>query len=88
MLICDLYVQTGGSKGYAFVEFESKYTAKTVADCMNNYLMFHRLLKCKILSVVLLIQLYCYGFIELEGNTRVSFIILHAFFKPLKKAHS
>jgi len=41
-------LQTGNSKGYAFVEFASKYTAKTVADCMNNYLMFHRLLKCKL----------------------------------------
>lgn len=39
--------RTGNSKGYAFVEFASKYTAKTVADCMNNYLMFHRLLKCE-----------------------------------------
>jgi len=44
------WLQTGNSKGYAFVEFASKYTAKTVADCMNNYLMFHRLLKCKDLS--------------------------------------
>ena len=44
------WLQTGNSKGYAFIEFASKYTAKTVADCMNNYLMFHRLLKCKYLS--------------------------------------
>ena len=49
--ICWKYLlQTGNSKGYAFVEFASKYTAKTVADCMNNYLMFHRLLKCKCLN--------------------------------------
>ena len=33
------------------MEFASKYTAKTVADCMNNYLMFHRLLKCKCVCV-------------------------------------
>jgi nucleolar protein 15 len=39
--------RTGKCKGYAFIEFASKYTAKTVAECMNNYLMFHRLLKCE-----------------------------------------
>lgn len=39
--------QTGASKGYAFMEFESDDVAKIVADTMNNYLFSERLLKCK-----------------------------------------
>ncbi|NWW74967.1 MK67I protein, partial [Climacteris rufus] len=38
--------KTGGSKGYAFIEFESDDVAKIVADTMNNYLFSERLLKC------------------------------------------
>ncbi|RMC18712.1 hypothetical protein DUI87_04608 [Hirundo rustica rustica] len=38
--------KTGGSKGYAFMEFESDDVAKIVADTMNNYLFSERLLKC------------------------------------------
>ncbi|NXU68154.1 MK67I protein, partial [Horornis vulcanius] len=41
--------QTGGSKGYAFMEFESDDVAKIVADTMNNYLFSERLLKCQFL---------------------------------------
>ncbi|NXL84022.1 MK67I protein, partial [Alectura lathami] len=40
-------LQTGGSKGYAFIEFESDDVAKIVADTMNNYLFSERLLKCQ-----------------------------------------
>ena len=40
-------LQTGNSKGYAFVEFESKDVAKIVAETMNNYLFGERLLECK-----------------------------------------
>lgn len=40
-------LQTGGSKGYAFIEFESDDVAKIVADTMNNYLFSERLLKCE-----------------------------------------
>jgi len=40
--------KTGNIKGYAFVEFESDVVAKVVADSMNNYLMFNRLLKCQV----------------------------------------
>lgn len=39
--------QTGTSKGYGFIEFESDDVAKIVADTMNNYLFSERLLKCK-----------------------------------------
>lgn len=39
--------KTGGSKGYAFVEFECDEVAKIVAETMNNYLFCERLLKCE-----------------------------------------
>ena len=39
--------QTGNSKGYAFVEFQHEEVAKVVAETMDNYLMFDKLLKCK-----------------------------------------
>ena len=39
--------QTGNIKGYGFVEFEHDEVAKIVAETMNNYLMFNKLLKCK-----------------------------------------
>lgn len=39
------YFQTGRSKGYAFVEFAHDDVAKIVAETMNNYLMFERLVK-------------------------------------------
>uniref|UniRef100_A0A3B5BDZ3 Nucleolar protein interacting with the FHA domain of MKI67 n=1 Tax=Stegastes partitus TaxID=144197 RepID=A0A3B5BDZ3_9TELE len=37
--------KTGGSKGYAFVEFDCDEVAKIVAETMNNYLMGERLIK-------------------------------------------
>ncbi|XP_075232173.1 uncharacterized protein LOC142330630 [Lycorma delicatula] len=37
--------KNGKSKGFAFIEFEYKEIAKVVADTMNNYLMFDKLLK-------------------------------------------
>ncbi|KFQ91725.1 MKI67 FHA domain-interacting nucleolar phosphoprotein-like, partial [Nipponia nippon] len=40
-------LQTGASKGYGFIEFESDDVAKIVADTMNNYLFSERLLKCQ-----------------------------------------
>ena len=42
-----ILLQTGGIKGYAFVQFVDDFVAKVVADSMNNYLMFHKLLKCE-----------------------------------------
>ncbi|KAG8982543.1 hypothetical protein FRB90_006709 [Tulasnella sp. 427] len=39
--------KTGRSRGYAFIEFASKSVAEIVADVMNNYLLFGRLLVCK-----------------------------------------
>ncbi|CAG7819836.1 unnamed protein product [Allacma fusca] len=42
--------KTGNSKGYAYVEFEFEEVAKIAAESMNNYLMFERLVKCKVLQ--------------------------------------
>ncbi|XP_057381851.1 MKI67 FHA domain-interacting nucleolar phosphoprotein-like [Daphnia carinata] len=39
--------KTGKSKGYAFVEFAFNDVAKIVAETMNNYLMFERLVKAQ-----------------------------------------
>ncbi len=39
--------KSGRCKGYAFAEFECDEVARVVADTMNNYLMFDKLLKCK-----------------------------------------
>lgn len=39
--------KTGGSKGFAFVEFECDEVAKIAADTMDNYLMFEKILKCE-----------------------------------------
>ena len=41
--------KTGKSKGYAFVEFRFHEVAKTVAETMNNYLFFDKLLKCELI---------------------------------------
>lgn len=41
--------KTGGSKGYAFIEFECDEVAKIVAETMNNYLMGERLIKCNLI---------------------------------------
>ncbi|KAM8856674.1 MKI67 FHA domain-interacting nucleolar phosphoprotein isoform 2-T2 [Spinachia spinachia] len=43
-------ITTGGSKGYAFVEFDCDEVAKIVAETMNNYLMGERLIKCHIVA--------------------------------------
>ncbi|XP_024530188.1 uncharacterized RNA-binding protein C1827.05c [Selaginella moellendorffii] len=40
--------KTGKSKHYAFVEFETPEIAQIVAESMNNYLMFGRMLQVKI----------------------------------------
>lgn len=42
--------KTGGSKGYAFVEFDCDEVARIVAETMNNYLMGERLIKCHLMD--------------------------------------
>ncbi|KAH3699555.1 MKI67 FHA domain-interacting nucleolar phosphoprotein-like [Dreissena polymorpha] len=39
--------KTGNSKGYAYIQFAHDAVAKIVAESMNNYLMFGKLIKCK-----------------------------------------
>jgi len=41
--------RTGGSKGYAFVEYECDDVAQIVAETMNNYLMGERMIKCHVM---------------------------------------
>ncbi|XP_003738982.1 MKI67 FHA domain-interacting nucleolar phosphoprotein-like [Galendromus occidentalis] len=40
--------KTGGSRGFAFVEFQHDAVAAIAADTMNGYLMFDRLLKVNV----------------------------------------
>lgn len=43
----DIYFQTGNPRGFAYIQFAHDEVAKIVADTMNNYLMFGKLIKCK-----------------------------------------
>ncbi|OQR77937.1 MKI67 FHA domain-interacting nucleolar phosphoprotein-like [Tropilaelaps mercedesae] len=43
--------KTGGSRGYAFVEFLHDSAAKVAAETMDNYLMYERLLKCSLVPM-------------------------------------
>lgn len=40
--------KTGGSRGYAFIEFLSEDVAKIVADTMDGYLFFNKIMKCSV----------------------------------------
>ncbi|KAJ2902334.1 nucleolar protein, partial [Coemansia aciculifera] len=42
--------KTGRSRHYAFIEFAHHEVARIVAETMNNYLMFERLLKCFVVA--------------------------------------
>lgn len=39
--------RTGGSRGYAFVQFENDDIAKVVAETMNGYSMFKKVMTCQ-----------------------------------------
>jgi len=41
--------KTGGSRGFAFIEFKFLEVAKIVAETMNNYLMFNKLMKASLM---------------------------------------
>ncbi|KAL2081014.1 hypothetical protein ACEWY4_022867 [Coilia grayii] len=43
--------KTGGSKGYAYIEFDCDEVAKIVAETMNNYLMGERLIQCHVIPL-------------------------------------
>ena len=42
-------MQTGRSKHYGFVEFESASVAQIVAETMDNYLLMGHILICKVI---------------------------------------
>jgi nucleolar protein 15 len=41
--------KTGNSRHYAYIEFESADVARIVAETMNNYLLFEKMLKCVVI---------------------------------------
>lgn len=43
--------RTGASKHFAFIEFRHEAVARIVVETMDNYLMFGRLLQCKLVPV-------------------------------------
>ncbi len=43
--------RTGGSRGFAFVEFKFVEVANIVCETMNNYLMFDKLVRCKMVNL-------------------------------------
>lgn len=49
-IVFQLVLQSARSKGYAFVEFDCDEVAKIAAETMDNYMMFGRLLKCKLVK--------------------------------------
>lgn len=42
-----MHFQTGRSKHYAFIEFDSSRVAEIVAETMDNYLLMGHILKCR-----------------------------------------
>ncbi|CAF1006752.1 unnamed protein product [Rotaria sordida] len=42
--------KTGGSRGYAYVEFEDEDVARIASETMNGYLMFRSLIKCRLID--------------------------------------
>lgn len=42
------FFKIGKSKGYVFVEFYLDEVVKVVVDIMDNYLVFERIVKCKL----------------------------------------
>ena len=42
-------LQTGRSKHYAFIEFDSVRVAEIVAETMDNYLLMGHILKCRVI---------------------------------------
>lgn len=42
--------KTGGSRGYAYIEFEDEDVARIAAETMNGYLMFRSLIKARVMD--------------------------------------
>ena len=43
-------IKTTNSKGYAFIEFKDKEVAEIVAETMNNYILYGRVLKAEVMK--------------------------------------
>lgn len=43
--------KTGGSRGYAYIEFEDEDVARIAAETMNGYLMFRSLIKSRVMDI-------------------------------------
>jgi RNA recognition motif-containing protein len=43
------FIQTGKSKHYGFIEFDSSSVAQIVAETMDNYLIMGHILRCKLI---------------------------------------
>jgi nucleolar protein 15 len=43
--------KTGGSRGYAYIEFEDEDVARIAAETMNGYLMFRSLIKSRLMDM-------------------------------------
>ena len=49
-LSINCHLQTGRSKHYGFIEFDSSSVAEIVSETMNNYLLSGHLLQCKLIA--------------------------------------
>lgn len=73
--------KTGKSRGYAFIEFQEKEVADIVAESMNNYLMYGRILKCEVVDLKALHPLVfkgCNQKLVKPNNIRASKILHNA----------
>ena len=43
--------KTGGSRGYAYIEFEDEDVARIASETMNGYLMFRSLIKSRVMDI-------------------------------------
>ena len=44
-----MIIQTGKSKHYGFIEFDSASVAQIVSETMDNYLLMGHILQCKVI---------------------------------------
>lgn len=78
--------KTGKSRGYAFIQFEDDAVAKIVAETMNNYLMFERVLKCKFIPHGGLIKKRLFYNVNIDHIKRAALEKKRAYNAPKSKA--
>jgi RNA recognition motif-containing protein len=62
------FLQSGKSKGYALIEFQDEEVAKIAASTMHNYLMFHKILKCKLSNTACSVQLLFFSLLQVISS--------------------